>query len=312
MGGLTSAPQPQQPQRERLPDITPDNVEQELTRQMLSTDLLDNPDKLSKLTAVAEANGMGDKFKPFLERAYTAKKQGLIDGGMQLMRGQVDEAIDSLAKGGIKLEDRPTPADPKNPRMWKINISGAGEKVMDVGNLLQTTLDVKEFLKNDREQNESEGKRNLSDARVRSEDSSVRVDNARIGKLGEETRSIKEERTSSGALGGSTARISKLPAPAATAEWLVQNGVHDNYKDAFNAVKTLNDKSPSAARQGLIEAAMKSGASINEAAKEVDSFLAQSQPKQSISSLPKGAKQIGTSKGKPVYEHNGKRFIGSQ
>ena len=269
MGGLTSAPQPQQPQRERLPDITPDNVEQELTRQMLTTDLLDNPDKLSKLTAVAEANGMGDKFKPFLERAYTAKKKGLIDGGMQLMRGQVDEAIDSLAKGGIKLEDRPTPADPKNPRMWKINISGAGEKVMDIGDLLQTTLDVDKFLKHDMDKNESEGKRNLSDARVDREKSMVRVNNARVGKLGEETKKIREGV-------GEDGDITKLPSQAALAEWMFKNGVAKSKPEAWEKVKTLADKSPSAVRQDMIEASMKNGLSASEAAKDIDSFLAQS------------------------------------
>jgi hypothetical protein len=280
VGGLAQvaqrpAPQPQQQQAE----IGPDNMTQELTRQMLSTDLLSNPDKLSKLSAIAEAHGMGDKFKPFLERAYGAKKQGLIDGGMQLMRGQVDEAIDSLKRGGITLQDRPTPADPKNPRMWKINISGAGEKVMDIGDLLQTTLDVDKYLKHQMDSSESEGKRNVSDAHVRyydsgvrDNDASVRFRNAQVGKLGEETKSIREERSAGGL---SDSRINKLPAPAATAEWLVKNKVYDNHKDAFNAVKTLNDKSPAAARQGLIEAAMKSGASINEAAKEVDAFLDQ-------------------------------------
>lgn len=249
------------------------NPRQEFTRQMVSSDLLANPDKLSKLSALADAHGVGDMIKPFLERAYTAKKSGMIDGAMQLMRGQVDEAIDSLARGGIKLEDRPTPVDPKNPKLWKINISGVGEREMDIGDLLQTTLDPDKFLKYQLDQNESQGKRNVSDSAVRENDAKVGVHKAQAGKLGEETKNIKLERSPGGLGAGG---ISKLPAPAATAEWLVQNGVHDNYKDAFNAVKTLNDKSPSAARASLIEAAMKNGSTIGEAAKEVDDFLAQS------------------------------------
>lgn len=268
--GLATVQRP--PVAQQQQPETSANPRQEFTKQMLSSDLLTNPDKLSKLSALADAHGVGDMIKPFLERAYSAKKSGMIDGAMQLMRGQVDEAIDSLARGGIKLEDRPTPVDPKNPKLWKINISGVGEREMDIGDLLQTTLDPDKFLKYQLDQNESQGKRNVSDSAVRENDAKVGVHKAQAGKLGEETKSIRLER-SPGGLGGDG--IGKLPAPAATAEWLVRNGVHDNYKDAFNAVKTLNDKSPSAARASLIEAAMKNGSTIGEAAKEVDAFLAE-------------------------------------
>ncbi|WP_143860930.1 hypothetical protein [Nitrosovibrio sp. Nv4] len=280
VGGLAQASRPQQQQQpQQQQEIDPANMTQELTRQMLGTDLLSNPDKLNRLSAIAEAHGMGDRFKPFLERAYTAKKQGLIEGGMQLMRGQVDEAIDSLAKGGIKLEDRPTPADPNNPRMWKINISGAGEKVMDIGDLLQTTLDVDKFLKHQMDRSESEGKRSVSDAQVRNYDSSVRdndasvrVRNAQVGKLGEETKSIREERNS-GALGG---RGGKLPSDAQMVEYLVEKGIVDSPAEGWRQVKTNGDKSSEAWRMSLIEANVKAGMSTAESAKDVDAFLAQS------------------------------------
>lgn len=269
-----SAAAPQQQAQPQQQAVNPENMTQELTRQMLSTDLLSNPDKLSRLSAIAEAHGMGDKFKPFLERAYGAKKQGLIDGGMLLMRGQVDEAIDALAKGGVKLEDRPTPADPKNPRMWNINISGAGEKTMDIADLLQTTLDVDKFLKHQMDRSESEGKRNVSDARVDRQKSLVRVDNARIGKLGEEVKSIKEERKAGG-LGGSGP--GKRPSDAQMVEYLYENKIVDTKEEGWKQVKTKGDSSQSEWRKSLITASIKNGMSPTEAAKEIDSFLGQSE-----------------------------------
>ncbi|WP_143860922.1 hypothetical protein [Nitrosovibrio sp. Nv4] len=277
VGGLSDLQQVQSQAQPEQPQQAQENLSptERITRAMMETDLLSNPDKLSKMHAYAEMNGFGDKIKPFLERAYIAKKNGLIEGGMFLARGQVDEAIQALAKGGIKLQDRPEQVDPSDRTKWKININGAGEQVHDIRELLSTTLDVEKYLKYGMDKNESEGKRNVSDSSVRDNDASVRVRNAQVGKLGEEMKSIREERNS-GALDGSTGRISKLPAPVATAEWLVENGVYDNHKDEFNAVKTLHDESPAAQRMALIEAGMKSGMSPAEAAKDVDAFLAQS------------------------------------
>jgi hypothetical protein len=191
--GLSAMAQPQQPQpqqAQQAPEAETLTPQQRITKAMMTTDLLSNPDKLSKMQAFAELHGMGKAITPFLERAYTAKKMGMIDGAMQLMRGQVDDAIDSLSRGGVKLADRPEPADPNNPRLWKINIEGVGEKVMDIGNLLQTTLEPKDFLKHDLAKSESEGKRNVSDSAVKVNESIVRVNKAREGKLGAETRNV--------------------------------------------------------------------------------------------------------------------------
>jgi hypothetical protein len=279
--GLSAIAAPQQPQPQQAQPAPEENLtpQQRITKAMMTTDLLSNPDKLSKMQAFAEMHGMGKAITPWLERAYTAKKSGMIDGAMQLMRGQVDDAIDSLERGGIKLADRPEPADPNNPRLWKINIEGAGEKVMDIGNLLQTTLDPKEFLKHDLASNESQGKRNVSDSQVRANDARVRVSNAQVGKLGQETKKIRAGL-------GKDGDITKLPSQAALAEWMVKNGVAKSKPEAWDKVKTLGDKSPDAQRQELIKARMQGGLmSLSDAAKEVDDFLGQATP----SPAPSGA-----------------------
>lgn len=293
--GLTALaappPPPQQQAQQAAPQAEQLTPQQRLTKAMMTTDLLSNPDKLSKMQAYAEMNGMGKALTPWLERAYTAKKSGMIDGAMQLMQGRVDDAMESLARGGVKLADRPEPVDPNNPRKWKINIEGTGERTVDVGDLLQTTLDPEKFLKMDLAKNESEGKRNVSDSQVRANDARVRVSNAQVGKLGEETKNARAERTASGGLSPGPA-LAKLPAPVATAEWLVQKGVYPDHKSAFAAVKTLNDKSPDAQRQELIKARMQGGlTSLSDAAKEVDEFMTQEGRKQPGQS-PAPAKKV--------------------
>ncbi|HEY6044698.1 MAG TPA: hypothetical protein VIU43_07350, partial [Nitrosospira sp.] len=293
--GLTALAAPQPPQQQAQPQQQPQEEQltpqQRFTKALMTTDVLSNPDKLSKIQAIAEMNGMGKALTPWLERAYAAKKSGMIDGAMQLMQGRVDDAIDSLRRGGVKLADRPEPADPNNPRLWKINIEGTGERTMDIGDLLQTTLDPEKFLKMDLEKNESQGKRNVSDSQVRENDARVRVSNAQVGKLGEETKSIRAERSAAGLAGGPP--LAKLPAPVATAEWLVQKGVYPDHKSAFAAVKTLNDKSPEAQRQELIKARMQGGlTSLSDAAKEVDEFMTQEGSKEPGQGTPPPAKKV--------------------
>lgn len=275
--GSLASPQQQAPAQAAPAAPPPEQLDpkQELMKQMMNGTLANDPDKLSAIHAAFEQGGMGKTMGPWLERAYKAKKSGMVDGAMQLMRGQVDEAIDSLARGGIKLEDRPVQVDPKNPRIWKINISGSGEREMDIGDLLQTTMDPDAFLKHQNDTAESQGKQNVSASTVRRNDSEINVDRARIGKLGEETRTIRDERAEAKANGGLSNRdLSKLPAPVATAQWLVEKGVYPDHKTAFNAVKTLNDKSPAAARMDLVQSIMKGGmATPEEAIAQADQVM---------------------------------------
>lgn len=149
-GGLASPPQ-QAPQAQQPPQQPPEKenltINQQLTKALLTTDLLTNPDKLNQALAIAEAHGAGNIVKPWLERAYAAKKSGMLDGAQELMRGQVDDAMTSLARGGMKLEDRPVKVnDDPNDHHWKFNIAGTGEKVVNVANMLETTLDADKFV----------------------------------------------------------------------------------------------------------------------------------------------------------------------
>lgn len=166
-----------------------------LTKAIMTTDLLSNPDKLNKALAIAEASGIGDRIKPWLERAYTAKKTGLIDGGMNLMNNRVDDAIADFAKSGMKLEDRPRKAnDDPNDHTWILNIAGTGEKKMNIADMVSRTVDFDKFQTHQlkqREQAEKE-KTNQSDTKFKDREltdrerrtaSDIGVNNAQIAEI---------------------------------------------------------------------------------------------------------------------------------
>jgi len=126
----------------------PMNPRQEIVKQMVFGNLANEPDKLNAIAAAAALHGLGDKITPWLEGIYKAKKSGILDGAMNLINNNVDGAINSLKQGGINLADRPTKVDPDNPNdyRWKINIDGTGERVMDVRNMVASTMDPEKFM----------------------------------------------------------------------------------------------------------------------------------------------------------------------
>jgi len=127
---------------------TPMNPRQEIVKQMMFGNLANEPDKLNAIAAAAAVHGLGDKITPWLEVIYKAKKSGILDGAMNLINNNVDGAINSLKQGGINLADRPTKVEPDNPNdyRWKINIDGTGERVMDVRNMVASTMDPEKFM----------------------------------------------------------------------------------------------------------------------------------------------------------------------
>ena len=130
---------------------------QEIVKQMLFGNLANDPDKLNAIQAAAVMHGLGDKVTPWLEGIYKAKKRGIFDGAMNLLNNNVDAAIDELKRGGLSLEDRPVKINPDDPNdhKWKINISGVGERIMDVKNMIGSTMDADKFLKWQNDTNES-------------------------------------------------------------------------------------------------------------------------------------------------------------
>lgn len=264
-GGLGAVTPQAAPPAQQEEQISP---RQQIVKEMLAGNLSNEPDKLNAIHAAAVLHGLGDKVTPWMEHLYKAKKSGLFDAAMSLKRGDIDGGMAHLERGGIKLEDRPVKVDPNDNSKWKVNISGSGEQTIDLDTWATSTLDPEKYTKYLNDKQEAGTKGRVADAQIKNYEANAKESMAGAGLSGAKTKAVK---SGGGVSDGSG--TNKLPAPAATAEWLVKNKVYDNYKDAFNAVKTLNDKSPDSARSSLIEAAMKNGQSLSEAGKEVDDFL---------------------------------------
>jgi hypothetical protein len=133
--------QPAQPAQQQ-----PASAKENMMRAMWDGNAMQDPDKLTQVARIAHEEGVGNLIVPWLEQAYAAKKSGKVNGVMKLLQGDVDGAIDDLAKGGMKLADRPTKVndDPEDHK-WKINIEGSGEQVMDLHQLLATTMDPDKY-----------------------------------------------------------------------------------------------------------------------------------------------------------------------
>lgn len=146
-GGLAAVPGAQQAPQPAPPAQQPMDPKMEMQRRMLDGNLLDDPDSLTQIARIAVEEGLGAGMIPWLEQARTAKQKGMMTGAIKLMQGNVDEAIDDLKRGGMKLGDRPTKVVPDDPddHRWKINIEGQGERVMDVSHLLATTMDPEKY-----------------------------------------------------------------------------------------------------------------------------------------------------------------------
>lgn len=255
--GLTASPAPQMP----AGDV--------IAKSMLTGNLLSDPGKLTEIANIYGKHGVLDKMLPWMNQAYQAKKSGLADALPYLISGDGKTAGKLLRGAGMDIQGDLELVDPKN-HVWSANIGGQQRQVSARDMALMANPDKYLDFLGSQDKLAIEGRK--ADAAIRKDESGMRLNNARTGKIGEEVKSIRADRTA-----GGDERISKLPAPAATAEWLVKNGVYPNYKDAFGAVKTLNDKSPAAQRQELIKARMEGGmVSLSDAAKEVDEFIRKS------------------------------------
>jgi hypothetical protein len=279
------------------------NPRQEIVKQMMFGNLANEPDKLNAIAAAAALHGLGGKITPWLEGIYRAKKSGVFDGAMSLINNDVDGAIDNLKRGGIKLADRPTKVAPDDPNdhRWNINIEGTGQRVMDVRNMVASTMDADKF-------SEFQNKTKVANAQADSYTANA-----------EESRA-KAKSYAAGGLGVSRASGGGAKAASVRKVMETDKGILAIMSDGSKRVITGDDGKPSFGTSNLKIAAGLVGKTLdplgnnNDIADRVNTVAGQlggggKVAPAKINELPEGAKMIGTSKGKPVYEVNGKRFI---
>lgn len=139
--GLGAAPQQQEPQK---PPMEPS--------QMFSAGMATgaySPQHLTDIAGIWAKHGLHEEGLKYMTQADAAEKRGLTRGAMALMRGNVDAGMQALRGAGIEFEDRPVKVKPDDPNdhNWKVNISGEGEKTINVKDWMKSTVDVDTFFK---------------------------------------------------------------------------------------------------------------------------------------------------------------------
>jgi|GEM_PF-2235640 len=279
----------------------PINPRQEIVKQMMFGNLANEPDKLNAIAAAAAMHGLGDKITPWLEGIYKAKKSGVLDGAMNLINNNVDGAINSLKQGGINLADRPTKIEPDNPNdyRWKINIDGTGERVMDVRNMVASTMDPEKFM-------DLQNKTKVANAQADAQTANA-----------EESRAKAKVYGSGGGLGRSSGGVAKAPRVSKVME--TNRGIVAIMSDGSQVIQKGPDGKPMFGPSNLKTAAGLIGKTLDplgdnsDIAGKVTGLADQlngggKPPPATLKDLPEDAKMIGTSKGKPIYEVNGKRW----
>lgn len=111
-----------------------------IMKVMLTTDLLDDPEKLSKLAAYAADRGRIKVASHFSDLATKAQQRAYVEMFQSLMIGNVDRAIDMAKRSGTPFADRPVKVSSSNPNdyQWRVIYEGSPEAVIDAKNLFET------------------------------------------------------------------------------------------------------------------------------------------------------------------------------
>ena len=95
-------------------------------KRMLTGNLLDDPDELTRMASIYRKHGVLDEMAPWMNAAYDAKKRGIPDALNLLLRGDGKGAARVLRNGGVKLVDDPV-RDPLS-NSWKFRFEDGRER----------------------------------------------------------------------------------------------------------------------------------------------------------------------------------------
>lgn len=137
-----------------------------------------SPEMLTNIANIFAKHGLHDEGTKYMEQAYTAQKRGMTQAAMALIQNNPGAAVATLKQGGINVTDMPVkvkPGDP-NDHNWKLNIDGQGEKIVNVKDLLQSTMDPEKFF-------EAEDKKREATLKEQKQANDNRLTDAQIGYL---------------------------------------------------------------------------------------------------------------------------------
>ncbi|MEO6825332.1 MAG: hypothetical protein ABI167_11540 [Nitrosospira sp.] len=125
------------PAAQNNPDKTPANetADDMIGRRMLTGDLLDSPDELTRMASIYKKHGLLKEMAPWMNRAFEAKKKRIPDALSYLLTGDAKSARAMLKKGGINLTNDPIAMDQPG-HSWRLRLEDGGEQVVDLKDLV--------------------------------------------------------------------------------------------------------------------------------------------------------------------------------
>ncbi|MBA2658810.1 MAG: hypothetical protein H0U72_04475 [Nitrosospira sp.] len=104
-------------------------------RRMLTGDLLENPDELTRMAGIYKKHGLLMEMTPWMNKAFEAKKKRIPDALSYLLMGDAKGAREILKKGGVNLTDDPVPANSEysqSNHIWRFRMEDGGEQEVNV------------------------------------------------------------------------------------------------------------------------------------------------------------------------------------
>lgn len=143
-GGLMN--QYQNPAEQKNPDKVPatGTADEMIGRRLLTGDLLDGPDELTRMASIYKKHGLLKEMTPWMNRAYEAKKKRIPDALSYLLTGDAKSARAILKKGGINLMEDPISMDQQG-HSWKFRLEDGSEQEVKMRTLAERFFPEKHF-----------------------------------------------------------------------------------------------------------------------------------------------------------------------
>ena len=121
----------------KTPAVQEMTADEAIGRRMLTGDLLDDPDELTRMANIYRKHGLLHEMAPWMNKAYAAKKRRVPDALHLLLTGDARGAREVLRKGGINLANDPMPVNQSDSQnnSWKFIFEDGAEKDINLKDL---------------------------------------------------------------------------------------------------------------------------------------------------------------------------------
>ncbi len=121
----------------KIPPVQEMTANEAIGRRMLTGNLLDDTDELTRMANIYKKHGLLAEMMPWMNKAYAARKKRIPDALHLLLTGNAKRAGEVLRKAGIGLADDPVPVDRSDLQnnSWRFTFEDGTEKDINLKDL---------------------------------------------------------------------------------------------------------------------------------------------------------------------------------